>query len=201
MRRARTGGDQNVCADPKRKRTTNAAQNRSTCRAKTYPTPRSVWMICGALGSCANLRRRRRICASMLRSKTSSCTRVACRRCSRLSGRCGTSRKATSSAYSPLVNAASAPFGSVSLRVRQIELPAGKPIAAAFWLACRRGAGPVEPPNDRAHPRQKLTQVKGLRHIVVGAQLKTDHPVDLIPAMTGDDGLCGKTRFFASITI
>jgi hypothetical protein len=33
------------------------------------------------------LRRRRRICTSMLRSKTSSCTRVACSRCSRLSGR------------------------------------------------------------------------------------------------------------------
>ena len=32
-------------------------QNRSTGRANTYPTPRSVWMICGALGSCSSLRR------------------------------------------------------------------------------------------------------------------------------------------------
>src|SRR5262249_53351527 len=69
----------------------------------------------------------------------------------------------------------------------QIQPPAGKPIAAAFWLACGGGSGPVEPPNDRAQPRQKLTQVKGLRHIVVGAELKTDHTVDLIPAVACDD--------------
>jgi hypothetical protein len=41
-----------------------ATQNRSTCRANTYPTPRSVWIICRALGSYSSLRRRRRICKS-----------------------------------------------------------------------------------------------------------------------------------------
>src|ERR1700722_8339505 len=66
------------------------------------------------------------------------------------------------------------------------ELPARKQIAAAFWLACRCGADPVQPPNDRAHPRQKLAQVEGLRHIVVSAEFKTDNSVDLIPAVTGD---------------
>ena len=34
---------------------------------------------------------------------------------------CGASRKATSSAYSPLVNATFAPFGSVSLRARRLS--------------------------------------------------------------------------------
>ena len=68
----------------------------------------------------------------------------------------------------------------------QIELPAGKPIAAAFWLPCRGGADPVQPPNDCAHPRKKLAQVEWLRHIVVGAELETDDPVDLIPAVAGD---------------
>ena len=47
-------------------------QSRSTETANTYPTPRSVWMTRGALGSPSSLRRRRRICTSMLRSKTSS---------------------------------------------------------------------------------------------------------------------------------
>ena len=60
-------------------------QNRSTGRANTYPTPRSVWMICGALGSCSSLRRGGEFWTSILQSKTSSWTRVACRRCSRLS--------------------------------------------------------------------------------------------------------------------
>jgi hypothetical protein len=76
-------------------------QTRSTGTANTYPTPRSVWMTRGVLGSRSSLRRRRRICTSMLRSKTSSCTRVDCSRCSRLSGRCGASRKAINRAYSP----------------------------------------------------------------------------------------------------
>ena len=47
-------------------------QIRSTGTANTYPTPRSVRMTLGALGSRSSLRRRRRICTSMLRSKTSS---------------------------------------------------------------------------------------------------------------------------------
>jgi hypothetical protein len=94
-------------------------QTRSTGTANTYPTPRSVWMTRGALGSRSSLRRRRRICTSMLRSKTSSWTRVACSRCSRLSGRCGASRKAINRAYSPLVNVTAAPAGSVSSRVLQ----------------------------------------------------------------------------------
>src|SRR5262245_20257176 len=68
----------------------------------------------------------------------------------------------------------------------KIELPARKPIAAAFRLACRCGADPVQPPNDRAHPSKKLAQAEGLRHIVVGAQLKTDDAVDLIPAVAGN---------------
>ena len=68
----------------------------------------------------------------------------------------------------------------------KIELPGGKPISATFCLACRRGPDPVEPSNDRAHPRQKLAQVERLRHIVVGAELKTDDSVDLIPAVAGD---------------
>jgi hypothetical protein len=68
----------------------------------------------------------------------------------------------------------------------KIELPAGKPIAATFCLACRRGPDPVEPSNDRTHPRQKLAQVERLRHIIVGAELETDDSVDLIPAVAGD---------------
>ena len=69
----------------------------------------------------------------------------------------------------------------------QIEPPAGKPIAAAFRLACRPGAGTLQPPNNRAHPRQKLAQVEWLRHVVVGAELKTDHTVDFIPTVAGDN--------------
>ena len=41
---------------------------------------------------------------------------VACSRCSRVSGRCGASGNAVSSAYSPLVSATGTPCGSVSRR-------------------------------------------------------------------------------------
>src|SRR5271170_1030540 len=86
-------------------------------------------------------------------------------------------------------------FGQRNVRVSRvgelpsakIEPPARKPVATVFWFACRRGASPIQPPKDGAHPRKKLAQVEGLRHIVVGAKLKTDDPVDLIPAMAGDD--------------
>src|SRR5215471_20143731 len=74
-------------------------------------------------------------------------------------------------------------IGIGELSSAQVEPPVGKPIAAAFWLACMRRGGPVEPPNDRAHPRQKLAQVEWLRHIVVGAELQTDDPIDFIPAV------------------
>jgi hypothetical protein len=69
----------------------------------------------------------------------------------------------------------------------QIESPVRKPIAAAFWLARGRGARSIQPPDDRAHPRKELAQVKGLRHIVVGAELEPDDAVDLIPAMARDN--------------
>lgn len=69
----------------------------------------------------------------------------------------------------------------------QIELPAGKAIAPTFRLASRRGARSVEPTNDRSHPGQKLAQVEGLGQVVVGAELETYDPVDLIPAVAGDD--------------
>jgi hypothetical protein len=71
------------------KSTSEASVNqvRSTRPANTYPTPRTVWMTRGKLVSRSSLRRNRRIWTSILRSKTSSWTRVACRRCSRLRGR------------------------------------------------------------------------------------------------------------------
>jgi hypothetical protein len=74
-------------SDERRDNHRGGCQTRSTGTANTHPMPRCVWMTRGTLGSRSSLRRRRRICTSMLRSKTSSCTRVACSRCSRLSGR------------------------------------------------------------------------------------------------------------------
>jgi hypothetical protein len=44
--------------------------------------------------------------------------RVACRRCSRVSGRCGAAKNAISKVYSPFVSETGAPVGSVSRRAR-----------------------------------------------------------------------------------
>ena len=41
----------------------------------------------------------------MLRSNTSSCTRVACNRCSRLSGRCGQKRRTAIGSWAAMVGA------------------------------------------------------------------------------------------------
>ena len=125
---------------------------------------------CGAVGVVApGLRRRREIiCTVNAPDQTrSSWTRVACRRCSRLSCRWGALRKATSSAvFAPWSTRRPAPVGSVSFRVRRSSRQPEKIlIAAAFWLARGQGAGSVQPPNDRAHPRQELAQVEGLRDI------------------------------------
>ena len=123
----------------------------------------------------------------MLRSKTSSWTRVACRRCSRLSGRWGASRKATSSAYSPLVNATSAPVGIGEAARAEAQPPPVELVASAFVVAGGNRARPVEPSQHGAHAGQKLPQVERFRHVVVGAELETDDAVDLVATVTGRD--------------
>ena len=73
----------------------------------------------------------------MLRSNTSSCTRVACRSCSRL--------KAALRSVEERDEQRVFAFGHRNVRAirigepsgAKIELPAGKPIAAAFWLPRR----------------------------------------------------------------
>jgi hypothetical protein len=68
-----------------------------------------------------------------------------------------------------------------------VQSPAGKLVAPAFGVAVRRGPLSVKTPQHCAHPRQQLPQVEGLRHIIVGAELKTDDAIDFIPAVTGCD--------------
>src|SRR5271165_1775798 len=68
-----------------------------------------------------------------------------------------------------------------------IELPAGKPEAAAVALARRRRTSAVEPSEHGAHPRQQFAQVEGFRQVVVSAKLQSDDPIDIVAAMTGND--------------
>ena len=44
------------------------------------------------------------------------------------------------------------------------------------------GGRPVRPAEDRANPGDELPRAEGLGHVVVGAQLETDDPVDLVVA-------------------
>ena len=76
-------------------------------------------MTRGAFGSTSSLRRSRSTRTSMLRSKISSWSRIACNRYSRESGRPGASRKASSRAYSPLLRATGRSCGSASRRLRR----------------------------------------------------------------------------------
>ncbi len=122
----------------------------------------------------------------MLRSKISSCTWVACSRCSRLSGRWGASRKAISRAYSPFVNATEDPWGSVTPSA-PIDLPATELAPAALRIPLRRGAAGLLPSQYGADARQKLPKTERLGDVVVGAQFQPDHPIDLVASTTGGD--------------
>jgi len=64
-------------------------------------------------------------------------------------------------------------------------LPTGKSKAAALGIARRRRSSDTEPSQDRAHPRQQLTQIERLRQIVVGAEFQADH---LVACEAGQDG-------------
>src|ERR1700736_2162786 len=140
-------------------------------------------MTRGAFGSVSSLRRSRSTCTSILRSKTSSWIRVACRRCSRESGRCGASRNAISNAYSPLVSARDS-VGISEAAVAPIELPAAKSATASFRVALD-GCPPAQ---HRPDAREKFSQTERLGDVVVGAQFQPDNPVDLVATMTrGDD--------------
>jgi hypothetical protein len=86
----------------------------SSVLATSQPAPLSYHKVGSALRLPRfSLRRSRKICTSMLHSKTSSCTHVACSKCSRLSGRCRASSEAVNRAYSPLVSETATLLGSV----------------------------------------------------------------------------------------
>jgi hypothetical protein len=66
-----------------------------------------------------------------------------------------------------------------------VELPAGKPKAAALGIARRRCAADIEPSQYRADAREQLTQVEWFGQIIVGAELQPNHPIDVVKAVTG----------------
>ena len=123
----------------------------------------------------------------MLRSKTSSWTRVACKSCSRLSGRCGASRKAVNNAYSPFVSATGIAFRIGEPSSAAIEMPAAKSAPTLLHVALRGGTAGFSTPQHGTDTGQKLAQTEWLGHVVVGAKFQPDHPVDLIASMAGDD--------------
>ncbi len=69
----------------------------------------------------------------------------------------------------------------------EAQAPPSELIASTLVVAWRDRVTTVEAPQHRAHSGQKLPQVKGFGHIVVGAQLETDDAVDLVAAVTGRD--------------
>jgi len=68
-----------------------------------------------------------------------------------------------------------------------VELPAGKSKAATSWIAHRRGSSDIEPPQDRANPREQFAQVEWLGQIIIGAELKTNDPIDIIATVTSNN--------------
>src|SRR5262249_49511024 len=124
-----------------------------------------------------------------------------CNRYSRVSGRCGASRKAVRRAYSPLVSATAAPVGSVSDRVRRSSCHPPKrtrpPSRGRSGVTCpdslrRRSTAPTRAPSSPPRrtgptPRRGPPQVERFRYVVVGADLQSAPAIDLVPAMTGGD--------------
>jgi hypothetical protein len=87
-------------------------------------------MTRGPFGSVSSLRRRRRTCTSILRSKTSSWIRIVCRRCSRESGRCRASRNAIKRVFA-LGQRNRGSAGNSEPPATPVKLPAAKSAAAA----------------------------------------------------------------------
>src|SRR5689334_15326650 len=68
-----------------------------------------------------------------------------------------------------------------------IELPAGKSKPATLRIRRRRGLSDIEPPQYGADACKQLTQVERLGEIVVGAELETNHAIDVIATVARDD--------------
>src|SRR5215831_18903164 len=138
-------------------------------------------MIRGALGSRSSLRRRRRICTSILRSKTSSCTRVACSSCSRL--------RRLEKGKQQCVLALGQDYRSAvwvsELPGLSVELPPGKSKATALAIPPRSDTSFRVPSQHRAHTREQFAEVEWLRQVIVGSELKPDHPIDVVAEVTG----------------
>ena len=104
-----------------------------------------------------------------------------------MSGRCGASRKARSSAYSPLVSATRVAVGVDEPPGAALEPPAGEAVAAALGVAGVLGAADLLAAQDGADAGVELAQAEGLGDVVVGAELEADDAVDLLLAVAGDD--------------
>src|SRR5580765_1241775 len=68
-----------------------------------------------------------------------------------------------------------------------VKLPPRKSKAATLGVACRCGSTHVEPPQDSADAREQLTQIEWLCQIIICAELETNHPIDVVPAVTSND--------------
>jgi hypothetical protein len=102
----------------------------------------------------------------MLRSKTSSCTRVACSRCSRLSG-----RWVEKGGQQSIFTLGQCDLGSVGVGEAPdapIELPAAELAPATLCIPLRRGASGLLPSQHGAAARQKFPTVPPC--IIVGPQ-------------------------------
>ena len=122
----------------------------------------------------------------MLRSKTSSWIRVACRRCSR-DRPLGRIEEGDEQRIFALCQA-----DQLAPRIGQapaapVEQPAAEPAAALLGVARRRGVSDLAPPQHRPDPRQELPQSERLGDVVVGAEFQSDNAVDLVAAVTGRD--------------
>ncbi len=122
----------------------------------------------------------------MLRSNTSSWTRVAWRSCSRLSGRWGRVEEGHQQRVLALAERDLRAVGIGEAPAAPVQHPAGE-AAAVGILDPRRGGRHLGAAQDDPHPREQLAQAVGLHEVVVGTEFEADHPVDLVPAMAGGD--------------
>jgi hypothetical protein len=66
----------------------------------------------------------------------------------------------------------------------RIELPSRKAVAPAAGTMRRRGLACRKPPHNCTDPRKQLAQMKWLRQIVIGPQLKANDAIDLVTPVT-----------------
>ena len=125
----------------------------------------------------------------MLRSKMSSCTRVACSKCSRARGDAAAlPEERKQQAVFPFGQGNRISRGIEQASAAALQPPAVKSVSAPLGITGVRGASHLVSPQNRADAGKQLPETERLGNVIVGTELEADDTVDFITAMPcGDD--------------